>query len=330
MLRAASIGMGWWSDELADAAQGKSDVIHIVTCFTRSKEKRAAFAEKYGTAQHESYEAVLADDGVDAVILTTPHSTHAEQVIAAAAAGKHVFCEKPFTLTRASAQAAVDACAEAGVVLAIGQNRRWHSATRALKRRVEAGDFGTILHAEANFSVPSALSYPPELWRSNRVESPAGSITGLGIHMIDALVYLLGPIARVAAQAHRHAVPVDIDDTTSVLFLFESGVSGYLGTMFACPHTSYINVYGTGGNAFAQIDNSQLILQSADGVRREEPIQPNDTLRLELDEFAATCAGEAQYTVTTEEAVHGIAVMEALVEAAATGRWVEVAGGGEA
>ena len=110
MLRAASIGMGWWSDELADAVQGKSDAIRIETCFTRSAKKRAAFAEKYGTAQHESYEAVLADEGIDAVILTTPHSTHAEQVIAAAAAGKHVFCEKPFTLTRASAQAAVDAC----------------------------------------------------------------------------------------------------------------------------------------------------------------------------------------------------------------------------
>ena len=195
MLRAASIGMGWWSDELADAAQGKSDAIRIVTCFTRSEEKRAAFAAKYGTAQHDSYEAVLADEAVDAVILTTPHSIHAEQAIAAAAAGKHVFCEKPFTLTRASAQAAVDACAEAGVILAIGQNRRWHSATRALKAMLEAGDFGTVLHAEANFSVSSALSYTTEHWRSNRIESPAGSITGLGIHM-PALI------------AHLHAVLV--------------------------------------------------------------------------------------------------------------------------
>ncbi len=326
MLRCASIGMGWWSDELADAVQGKSDAIRIVTCYTRSAEKRAAFAEKYGTGTHESYEAVLADGAVDAVILTTPHSVHAEQAIAAARAGKHVFCEKPFTLTRASAQAAVDACTQAGVVLAIGQNRRWHSGTRALKAMLEAGDFGTLLHAEANFSVPSALGYPPELWRANRVESPAGSVTALGIHMIDALVYLLGPVARVAAQAHRRAVPVDIDDTTSVLLTFESGASGYLGTFFACPHTSYINVYGTGGNAFAQIDNSRLTVHPADGPAREEPIEPRDTLRLELEEFAAACAGETHYTVTPAEAVHGIAVMEALVEAAASGQWVAVAG----
>ena len=327
MLRAASIGMGWWSDELADAVQGKSDAIRIVTCYTRSQEKRAAFAEKYETAQHESYEAVLADDGIDAVILTTPHSIHAAQVIAAAAAGKHVFCEKPFTLTRASAQDSVDACAAAGVVLAVGQNRRFHSATRALKAMVEAGDFGTVLHAEANFSVPSALGYKPGQWRVNRIESPAGSITGLGIHMIDALIYLLGPIAQVAAQACRRAVPVDIDDTTSVLFTFESGVTAYLGTMFACPHTSYINIYGSAGNAFAQIDNSKLTVHSADGAAREEPVEALDTLRLELDEFAAACAGEAVFSVPPAESVHGIAVMEALVEAAASGQWVKVAGG---
>ena len=326
MLRAASIGMGWWSDELADAVQGKSDAIRIATCFTRSPEKRAVFADKYGTQTHESYEAVLADDGIDAVILTTPHSTHAEQVIAAAAAGKHVFCEKPFTLTRASAEAAAEACAGAGVVLAIGQNRRYHSATQALKAMLEEGALGTILHAEANFSVPSALGYPPDLWRSDRIESPAGSVTGLGIHMIDALIHLLGPIARVAAQAYRRAVPVDIDDTTSVLFAFESGVSGYLGTLFACPHTSYINVYGTGGNAFAQVDNSRLTVQPAEGAARDEPIEPQDTLRLELDEFAAAVAGAARFTVTPAEAVHGIAVMEALVAAAASGQWVQVAG----
>jgi predicted dehydrogenase len=318
--------MGWWSDELADAVQGKSDAIRIATCFTRSAEKRAAFAAKYGTQTHESYEAVLADDGIDAVILTTPHSTHAEQVIAAAAAGKHVFVEKPFTLTRASAEAAAEACAGAGVVLAIGQNRRYHSATQALKAMLEEGALGTILHAEANFSVPSALSYTTEHWRSNRIESPAGSITGLGIHMIDALVYLLGPIARVGAQAYRRAVPVDIDDTTSVLFAFESGVSGYLGTLFACPHTSYINVYGTGGNAFAQVDNSRLTVQPAEGAARDEPIEPQDTLRLELDEFAAAVAGAARFTVTPAEAVHGIAAMEALVAAAASGQWVQVAG----
>jgi predicted dehydrogenase len=324
MLRAASIGMGWWSDELADAVQGKSEAIGIVTCFSRSGAKRSTFAEKYGTATHETYDAVLADDTIDAVLITTPHSVHSEQVIAAARAGKHVFVEKPFTLTRESAQAAVDACAEAGVVLAVGHNRRYHSAMQALKRMVGNGAFGTILHAEANFSVPSALSYPPDLWRANRVESPAGAITALGIHMIDALTSLLGPVERVSAQAYRRAVAVDIDDTTTALFAFESGASAYLGTLFACPHTSFLNVYGTKCNAFAQVDGSSLRVHPADGDARDVPIEAQDTLRLELEEFAAAVAGETRFTVTPEEAVHDIAIMEAMVKAAATGEWVAV------
>ena len=266
MLRAASIGMGWWSDELADAVQGKSAALRIVTCFTRSAEKRAAFAEKYGTAMHDSYAGVLA----------------------------------------------------------VGHNRRYHGATRVLKAMVDDGALGTILHAEANFSVPSALTYPPDLWRADRVESPAGSITALGIHMIDALIYLLGPVARVSAQAHRRAVPVDIDDTTSALFTFESGASAYLGTLFACPHASFINIYGTAGNALAQIDSSRLTVHPAEGAAREESIEQRDTLRLELDEFAAACAGKARFTVAPEEAIHGIAVMEAIVGAAASGEWIAV------
>ena len=98
MLRAASIGLGWWSDELATSVQGKSDKIRIATCHSRSEKRRRAFAEKFGTARHESYEAVLADPEIDAVILTTPHSLHAAHVIQASEAGKHVFVEKPFAL----------------------------------------------------------------------------------------------------------------------------------------------------------------------------------------------------------------------------------------
>ena len=197
MLRAASIGLGWWSDELADAIQGKSETIQIVSCFTRSAGKRAAFAAKYGTAQHDSFEAVLRDPEIDAVLLTTPHSSHAEQMVQAAAAAKHVFVEKPFTLTAASGREAARACAAAGVVLATGHNRRFAGAPRALKRMLEAEEFGTVLHAEANFSVPGALSYKPDLWRSNRIESP-GPLHSRDVHRFFEL-----PPSFAEVEHHR-------------------------------------------------------------------------------------------------------------------------------
>ena len=318
MLRAASVGLGWWSDELAAVVQGVSDRIRIVTCYSRSADKRAAFAGRFGTGQRSSYEAVLADPEVDAVILTTPHSLHAEHVIRAAEAGKHVFVEKPLALTAESGQRAATACEDAGVVLAVGHNRRFSAVAQRLKAMWETGEFGSVLHLEANFSVPGGLSYTSGHWRASRTESPAGAIAGLGVHMIDLLCWLAGPVERLTARAVRRAVPVDIDDTTSVLLDFASGATGYLGSLFACPHTSFLNVYGTGANAFAAVDGDALKIQRPGGEVESGDIAPVDTLKAELEEFADACTGGEQvFRVRPAEAIHNVAVMEAIAASAA-------------
>ena len=319
MLRAASIGLGWWSDELAGAVQGKSDRLKIVSCYSRSQDRRNVFAKKFGTGQHETFDGVLADPQLDAVILSTPHSLHAEHVTRAALAGKHVFVEKPFTLTAESGRRAAAACAAAGVVLAVGQNRRFSAVGQILKTMLEAGDFGTILHLESNFSVPSALGYTADRWRANRIESPAGGLAGLGVHMIDLMCWLAGPVAGVSAQAKRRAVSVDMDDTTSALFEFASGPTGYLGTSMACPNTSFLNLYGTKANAFAQVDANELKLQKAGGQATACEVVPVETLKAELEEFAAACAGGPAFRVRPEEAIHNVAVMEAITASAARG-----------
>ncbi len=323
MLRAASIGLGWWSDELAQAVQraarDRSEAIRVATCYSRTAEKRAAFAEKFGAGQHDSYEAVLADPDIDAVILTTPHSLHAEHVIQAAEAGKHVFVEKPFTLTAASGRAAAEACARAGVVLAVGQNRRFSAAAQALRGLMDEGAFGTLLHLEANFSAPGGLGYTPDRWRANRIESPGGALAGLAVHLIDLLCWLGGPAHRISAQAKRRAVAVDIDDTTSALIDFESGATGYLGSLFACPSTSFLNVYGTEANAFAAVDGNELKVQLPGQAPEPRPLEPVDTLKAEIEEFAGACRGGPTFRVRPEEAIHNVAVMEAIVASAAQG-----------
>ena len=319
MLRAASIGLGWWSDELAQAIQGRSEAIRVASCYSRSAEKRAAFAEKFGTAQHDSYQAVLADPEIDAVILTTPHSLHAEHVIEAAEAGKQVFVEKPFTLTAASGQAAAQACTNAEVVLAVGQNRRFCAAAQALRELMDTSAFGTILHLEANISAPGGLGYTPDRWRASRIESPGGALAGLAVHLIDLLCWLAGPARRITAQAKRRAVPVDIDDTTSALIDFESGATGYLGSLFACPNTSFLNLYGTKANAFADIAGNEIKLQLPGQAPEARPLEPIDTLKVELEEFALACAGGPAFRVRPEEAIHNVAVMEAIVASAAQG-----------
>ncbi len=321
MIRAASVGLGKWSGELAQAIQGKSREISIVSCASRSVDRRAAFARKFSTGQHETYEAVLADPAIDAVILTTPHSLHAGQVIQAAAAGKHAFVEKPLSLTAESGRAAAGACAEAGVVLGVGHNRRFAPVTAAIKKMLDAEEFGTVLHAEANFSAPSGLSYDPDGWRSRRTENPGGAIAGLGIHMIDTLTWLLGRVIRTTAQARRRALSIDLDDTTSALFEFASGPTGYLGTMMACPFTATLNLYGTKANAFAQLDGGGFSVQRLNEPSETRTIAPVDTLAAELNEFARACAGggQAAYRIAPSEAIHDVEVMEAMVASAKAG-----------
>jgi predicted dehydrogenase len=317
--------LGWWSDELAKAIHGRTGKLRIVGGAARTAAKRTAFAERFGARPYDSYEVALRDPAIEGVILTTPHSLHAEHIIAAAKAGKHVFVEKPFALTAASAAKAAEACAKAGVVLAVGHNRRFAPAAIELKRLVDAGTFGTILHAEANFSAPSALAYTPDRWRASRIESPAGGLAGLGIHMIDALIWLLGPIARVVCQAKRRAVKVDIDDTTSALIEFERGYTGYLGSQCAAPYTVYLRALGTGANAEARGDFTQLEVQRAGGKPEPVPLPTIDTLRAELEAFADACAGGTPYPVGIDDAVHGVAVMEAMAcSAARGGAWLDI------
>lgn len=325
MVKIGIVGLGWWSDELAKAIHGKSDKLSIVGGATRSPEKRQTFAERYAAHAYDSYEALLRDPGIDAVLLTTPHSLHAAHVIAAAEAGKHVFVEKPLALTAATASAAVEACRRHGVVLAVGQNRRFATGASLLKQMVAAGDFGTILHAEANFSAPSALSYTAERWRASRLESPAGGLAGLGIHMIDIMVWLLGPITRLACQAKRRALKVDMDDTTSALLEFSAGMTGYLGTQCAAPYTSYLRILGTAANAEVRSDFSEFTVHKSGGRPEGVPLAAVDTLHAELEAFAEACMGGPAFPVALDDAVHGIAVMETMAASAARGgAWLPV------
>src|SRR6185295_15538414 len=248
MINAAIVGLGWWGKTLVEAVQGTSQDIHFVAGSARTASPELkAFAEAQGLRLYESYDAVLADPSVNAVVLATPHSLHPQQVVAAAKAGKHVFCEKPFALTKKDADAAVQATKEAKVTLGLGYNRRFHPEMTKLRERIRSGDLGTILHVEANMTFPNALALKADAWRANREETPCGGLTPMGVHAIDGIIDLGGPIDSVFCQSFRRVVAVDSDDTTSMLFRLKSGASGYLGTMTATGPGFSFQVFGSKG-----------------------------------------------------------------------------------
>jgi predicted dehydrogenase len=317
---------------------GTSNAIRFVAGATRTVEKAAAYAREKGFPLHDSYEKVLADPKVDAVVLATPHTQHARQVVAAAKSGKHVFTEKPLALTHASARAATQACARAGVTLAVGYNWRFQPALREIKRMLEDGRLGKLLHLEGNFCGPSAYRFPRGHWRQEREEGPAGGMTGRGVHTVDAYLYLAGHISSVHAKSLRRALDYGIDDTTSMLFDFESGATGYLGTVLATAETWRMQVFGSKGwvevgdvqhlttweMRVCYVNPQNLLVHHKPEVMTFPGVS---TERAELENFAHAIEQKHALAVPGGDEEHGAAVLEAVVRSAAAGRSVRVARG---
>lgn len=327
-VRVASIGTGRWAQTLADAATADTGLT-VVACTSRSADHRAAFARKYGCRDVPTCEAVLADAEIEGVLITTPHTLHAAQIVAAAEAGKHVFVDKPFALTVADARRAADACRKAGLVLGVGHQRRRQAASRALKRLLEKGALGHVSQIEGNFSADYGFSrtITPDMWRADRDETPGGPMTNLGIHHVDTYQYLLGPIARVMALSRRVVLGVDIEDVTAVLFEFGSGVVGYLGTSWVpATRTEWLAVHGTEAQAWHEAAGAQLSVARRGGERAAVSLVPVDPIVEELADFARGVRDGGRPEVSGEEGIANTAVLEAIVESARTGRAADVAG----
>jgi predicted dehydrogenase len=340
MINAAIVGMGWWGKTLVESVQGTSELIRFVAGASRTPTPELnAFADQQKLKLAPNYEALLADPKIDAVVLATPHSMHTQQVIAAAAAGKHVFCEKPFALTKADAEAAVAATEKANVTLGLGYNRRFHPEMTKLRERIRSGNLGTILHVEATMTFPNALMLKPTQWRANREETPCGGLTPMGVHAIDGMIDLCGPITQVFCQSFRQAVEIDSDDTTSILFRMKGGMSGYLGTITATGPGFSFQVFGTKG--WVRLEGMTHVAGASSEERRTTlfgacKFQPTkgpaetweaarlDVTRFSLEAFAKAASGGPAYPIPTAEMIHGASVTEAVVRSAASGKTEKV------
>jgi len=318
VIKAAIWGIGTWGQTLVDSVQGKSELVRFTTAIARSPGKYAQFAASRGLVLSGDPGAVLADPGVDAVVIATANSLHTEHAEQAALAGKHVLVEKPFGLTAAQASHAVATCRERGVVLGFGFNRRFLPSLRDMKALIVDGSLGEILHVEGQHSGPTGLRLSPSSWRGTAAEAPGGGMTARGIHVVDAMIHLCGPIASVFAMSDRRVLPMEMDDTTSMLFRFGSGATGYLGTMMATGHYWRIHVFGTRGWVEMRGER-KLISGDLDGRETVRDYEPFDITRAEIEAFARSIREGVLYPVPADEVVHGTAVLEAIVHSARTG-----------
>ncbi len=322
MLNASIVGLGRWGQNLVKSVQGKSDKLRFVSAVVRRPEAAAGFAQQHGITLSTDFAAAIADPAVQAIVLATPHSAHAGQIVTAAAAGKPVYCEKPLTLNRADAVRAVDACKKAGVLLAVGYDKRFWPSMQALTRIVAGGELGQILHIEGHNSNESTRGNPAP-WRLSPDETPGAGMTGTGVHMLDAFVGLIGPVRRVQAQLLTRQPPPNVIDTVSVLLEFSNGVSGLLSTIRTTPLFWRAHVFGTNGSAEA-VGATELVVRKSGAQPQRTTFDAADGLRGELEAFADAAARRAPYPVTPAQMIDTVAAFEAIVQSLETAKPVIV------
>ena len=328
VIQVAIAGYGWWGQHILERLKGNdllSVAMVVEPVVELHKDIRAA-----GVEVVTDLDEALNRAEIDAIILTTPHMFHEEQVAACAAMGKHVFCEKPLGMSGESAARSVVACKSAGVVLGIGHERRFEPAMIRLKRMIEQGELGTIMHSEAAFSHNKLVGVPDGSWRTSKQDSPGAGMTGMGIHLTDLFIWMFGSVTSVQAQTRNRLLGWGTGDMVIAQLGFAEGMTASLQAILATPHFMRFHVFGSDG--WAEIRNDthpdtpggKTHFITADGAGRQstESLDWSDAVVANLEAFARAIAGSEAYPWTDHQLVHNIEVFEAIVASADSGETV--------
>ena len=326
MIKAAIVGMGWWGGIIHRQLAG-SEVIQPVLGVEPADTARKA-AEAAGLETTARFEDALERPDIGAVILSTPHKHHATQIVAAAKAGKHVFCEKPLCTTAHEMDAVAEAVTAARVQLGIGHERRFEPGIIDLRARLAAGELGTALAMEGNFSQDKFLALSLDNWRLSAVDAPVGPLSATGIHLVDLSIAILGKPKEVWARLATRGSAFTNGDTLGVMIAFELGASALLTAILATSFMGRIAVYG-----------SQGWIEIRDRTHPEHPtgwdvtvaprgkpaatthsLPPHPAVRDNLEAFGRAAAGGAPYPVSMAEIDANVRTFEAITRSALSGR----------
>lgn len=325
MLHAAVVGLGWWGKQITKCLHGSSEirVTHGVDMIAANL---GDFGREFDVNLLTTLDEVLADQAIEAIIIATPHSQHEAQVLAAIAAGKQVFCEKPLTLTAAGAERILMACDRAKIVLGIGHERRFEPAMELVRERVESGALGQILHLEANMSHNLFAVMDGSNWRVNAKDAPAGAMTALGIHVTDLFMSLVGRPKRVIAKTARVYTNMAGEDHVSAQIDFVSGATASLTCLSSTPYHGRFAIYGTRGwievRENANVNKGQptdVVMADADGVRTTRSFQPQNTVLANFEAWARAATGRGIYRFSRDQLLDNVRVLESIVNSARHG-----------
>jgi predicted dehydrogenase len=325
MINAAISGLGWWGKTIARELAA-SQLIRPVLGIDPEESSRTA-GQELGFAVSARFEDALENPAIGAIILCSPHKYHAAQIIAAAKAGKHVFCEKPLCTTVAEAEAAIGAVKAGGVQLGIGHERRFEPAIADMRRRLTEGEFGTALLLEANFSQDKFLSLPPDNWRLSAAEAPVGPLSATGIHLVDLAIAIFGAPREVWARLATRGSNFANGDTLSVTLGFENGTTAMITAILATPFAGRVALFGSKGwieirdRTHPEQPTGWDVITVHRGAEPEASFwPPHPAVRDNLEAFAIAIEGAAPYPITLDEMSANVRTFEAITRSVASGR----------
>jgi predicted dehydrogenase len=323
------VGLGWWGRIIAPLLK-ESTKLRVVKSVDPAP-GAAEFAQAQGIAHEASFEQALKDPAIQAVVLCTPHTLHTQQIIAAASAKKHVFCEKPLSLSRADVLRAVKACNDNEVVLAVGHEKRFEPPVQELARMAKAGELGTLLQVEANFSQDKFLSLTADNWRMSEKEAPAGPMTATGIHLLDLSVGLLGPAQHVYAKVRQLGSRLTNGDTLGIMVTHKSGANSLISAILATPFDGRFALYGNKGwaevrdKAHPEAPEGWTLTRTMRGKEKQaQDYPPAKAVLANLEAFADAAAKRAPYPVPQDQMIANVAALEAVFRSVKSGKAEEV------
>jgi|TARA_B110000305_G_C19316706_1_gene576835 predicted dehydrogenase len=330
MIKTALIGFGWWGQHIARRLVDNPNF--ELVCVVEPVKALHNGIKRLGLKVLENYEDALSFPEVEALIITSPNDLHDEQVVQAASAGKHVFCEKPLSLSAAGAKASIKACRTAGLILGIGHERRFEPAILALRKLLDDGAVGTVMHTEMAFSHDKLIGLTSDSWRTTSAFAPAAGMTQMGIHLTDLLISFYGPVTSLHAITADRSLGWETGDVVTVQLQFKAGMTATLQAILHTPH--FIRTHVFGSDMWVEIRNAthpdtpggkatMERYRSIDDVETKV-FDWTDSVTANLEAFAAAIRGEAPYPYSDFELLHNIEVLDAIVQSAETGQSVQL------
>jgi predicted dehydrogenase len=335
-VRFGIVSPGRWGRKLLDAAK-HSPSLKFVGVASRNGTKTAEIANTYGGRAYPSYEALLADPQIEAVIIPTPHFLHHPQTLSALRAGKHVFVEKPIATTIAEAEEMLRVSRETGRVLAVGHQGRHTGGMRKVKAMIAAGELGEIATVVVVQGYPHALFRTGDHWRNAATAVPGGQLDELGVHYFDVLQFLFGPVRRATGFIQRPSPDAPPDSATAAL-QFEDGLVANYTTYAASVGMSRMIIFGSKGalelnrmgqDACTWQPMSDLVTARLGGlpvepIKFDGPYLLTTALTAELGDFAAAIREGRPPQVGAAESLATLRISRAVMAASESGQTVEL------